>query len=289
MSYAGGRFRWLEFTPTLGLRQNCTTRCEWNAKLRLALTWLNIPLAVTASFGFSRRNGQYDLRPALSIQHVVRNTSPGFEALFLCRWSHISVEEGKRRLRDLYRSDGNFKHHVNPAGQSYLRKLVSSNWPVQQDQFELLDFFVTEIGVDFSAEDPRLLIDCSKWIGEGWHMELLATILKHGFEPSAINPPAADMWPSPCSPDWRSEPDTPDPFFVDYFALILGYEPGFAGVTALQELILTDKAHPKLDLGLPNQAELFSTVNFLGQSSLHLAVGNIRIVRKLVELGHDLN
>lgn len=125
MSYACGRFWWLEFTSNLGLWHNCnaccTTRCEWNAKLRLALTWLNIPLAVTASFAFTRKNGRYDLRPALAIQHVVRNTSPGFEALFLCRFSHISVEEGKRRLRDLYRSDANFKHHVNPAGESYLR------------------------------------------------------------------------------------------------------------------------------------------------------------------------
>lgn len=120
-------------------------------------------------------------------------------------------------------------------------------------------------------------------------MELLATVLKHGFEPSAINPPAADEWPSPCSPNWISEASTPDPFFVDYFSLILGYEPGFAGVTELQELILTDRAHPKLDLGLPNQKELLSTVNFLGQSSLHLAVGNIRTVTKLLELGHGLD
>lgn len=94
--------------------------------MRLALTWFNIPYAVTASFAFTCDNGQYALTPTLAIQHVVKNTSPGFEALFLCEIFKISVEECKRRLRDMYQSDVYFKHHVNPAGKGYLR--VSSSY-----------------------------------------------------------------------------------------------------------------------------------------------------------------
>lgn len=125
MSYVSGRFWWLEFTPPSVLWHKCSTccntGCQWAAKLRLALTWINIPYAVTASFAFTCDNGQYALRPALAIQHVVKNTSPGFEALFLCETINISVEECKHRLRGIYQSDAYFKHHVNPAGKSYLR------------------------------------------------------------------------------------------------------------------------------------------------------------------------
>lgn len=124
-SYAHGRFWWLEITSNPGFWHGCSPscpkRCDWNVKLRLALTWLNIPFAVTGTLGFASKNGQFELRPALSIQHVVRNTSPGFKALFLCKIDVLSLEESKQRLRDLYRSDGHFKYHVNPAGESYIR------------------------------------------------------------------------------------------------------------------------------------------------------------------------
>lgn len=136
---------------------------------------------------------------------------------------------------------------------------------------------------------PRFLIDCSKWIGEGGHLYLLDSVLQHGFAPSSIDAPAADKWPEPCSPDWKSESQTPDPFFVEYFASILDYEPGFTGVTELQKSILTDTFHALRKSELSDRKELFSAVNFLGQSSLHLAVGNIRTVEKLAELGHDLD
>lgn len=72
----------------------------------------------------------------------------------------------------------------------------------------------------------RLLIKCSKWIGEGWHLPMLDAILEHGFAPSAIDPPAADQWPSCSDPGWKSERTTPDPFFIDYFATLVNQEPG---------------------------------------------------------------
>lgn len=137
----------------------------------------------------------------------------------------------------------------------------------------------------------RLLIECSKWIGEGRHLDLLDTVLEHGFSPNGIDAPTADQWPEPCSPDWKSELGTPDPFFLEYFTSIVTSEPGFAGVTELQKHILMDTFDALLDAEgiLPNKEALFSTLSFLGQSSLHFAVRNIRTVKKLVELGHDLN
>lgn len=135
----------------------------------------------------------------------------------------------------------------------------------------------------------RLLIDCSHWIGEGWHLHLLTTILNHGFAPVALDPPVTDRWPQPCNLDWMCESITPDPFFLDYFALLVSHEPQFAGVTDIQALILAGNTLLCLDPEIAHQRERLLLVNFLGQSSLHLAVGSIQIVTMLINLGHDLD
>lgn len=69
----------------------------------------------------------------------------------------------------------------------------------------------------------------------------------------------------------------------------MSHEPQFAGVTDIQALILAGTTFPRLDPELANQRERLLLVNFLGQSSLHLAVGNIKIVTMLLDLGHDLD
>lgn len=105
----------------------------------------------------------------------------------------------------------------------------------------------------------------------------------------ALVPQATDRWPQPCNPNWLCDLITPDPFFLDYFALIVSHEPQFAGVTDVQALILTGTSLTCLDPDLTNQRDRFLQVNFLGQSSLHLAVGNIQAVAMLLDLGHDLD
>lgn len=129
MGSVSGRFWWLDYTPLSSLWQNCGSksctkrRYEW--KIRLALSRLHIPYAVIASLQYTSGLGRIGIRPALNTQQVVRNTSPGFQTLFLCRNYRISVEEGKQRLRDIYRSDpASFKSHVNPGGESYMRASV---------------------------------------------------------------------------------------------------------------------------------------------------------------------
>lgn len=140
-----------------------------------------------------------------------------------------------------------------------------------------------------NGRTSRLLIDCSHWIGEGWHLPLLTTILNHGFAPVALDPPATNRWPQPCNPNWKCESITLDPFFLDYFTLIVCHEPQFAGVTDTQALILTGTPLPYLQQELTKQRKGVFQVNFLGQSSLHLAVRHIQIVTMLLELGHDLD
>jgi hypothetical protein len=66
----------------------------------------------------------------------------------------------------------------------------------------------------------RLLTQCASWIGEGRHLDLLDIILELGFDPSGADSPLFQDWPSTCSPDWKSERVTPDPFFLEYFATI---------------------------------------------------------------------
>lgn len=64
---------------------------------------------------------------------------------------------------------------------------------------------------------------------------------------------------------------------------------GFSGVTDFQELILTDTTESKLSLWISTHKECLSRANFLRQSPLHLAVGNVQTVKLLHEHGHNLD
>ena len=118
-------------------------------------------------------------------------------------------------------------------------------WVGQQEQFDLLTLFVCEFGMTLANEDKRFVLvililqdqrteradysfltDCASWIGEGRHLDLLDAILKYGFNPSNIDSPLFEKWPAPCSPDWRWEEGTPDPFFIEYLAALVKDNPG---------------------------------------------------------------
>lgn len=72
------------------------------------------------------------------------------------------------------------------------------------------------------------LIKCAAWIGEGRHIDLLVAILECGFDPGDIDSPLFAKWPSPCSPNWRSEEIAPDPFFIEYLAILVMSCPGWS-------------------------------------------------------------
>jgi len=66
---------------------------------------------------------------------------------------------------------------------------------------------------------------CATWIGEGPHLDLLDAILEYGFNPTTVHSPLWEQWPASCSPNWWSELDTPDPFFVEYLAMLVKDNP----------------------------------------------------------------
>jgi hypothetical protein len=136
---------------------------------------------------------------------------------------------------------------------------------------------------------------------------LLDTILQLGFDPSGMNSPLFQQWPSPCSPNWGSEELTPDPFFHEYLAALVknnqgnndfAYLPphllrlqsilGFGGSTPLQDAVLRGETAIVQRL-LPKVTNPDSHRNFLGQTPLHLAVCNLQISTFLLDAGHDID
>lgn len=63
----------------------------------------------------------------------------------------------------------------------------------------------------------RFLTRCAKWIGEGPHLDLLEELMHLDFDAGEVE---AQKWPEPCSPNWRSESVTSDPFFVEYISIL---------------------------------------------------------------------
>jgi hypothetical protein len=81
------RFWFFEYSPMFLWSSSCSTsqctatRYRWS--LQFALSNYKIPFKVHTTLEFIAQAGMYSLRPALSVQRVVRYTSPGFETLWL--------------------------------------------------------------------------------------------------------------------------------------------------------------------------------------------------------------
>ncbi|KAJ0416246.1 hypothetical protein BJY00DRAFT_317017 [Aspergillus carlsbadensis] len=270
----------------LGL--GCTaTRYRWS--LQFALSKYGVPFKVHTTLEFIAQAGMYSLRPALSVERVVRYTSSGFESLWLFKQGYISLSDAQERFRELAKCDGSLKYHINPGGRNYVQELLSG--PAvgqhQQNQFELLRSLVCELGMKLDYLDQKFLVRCARWIGEGWHIYLLETILEHGFDPGCSDSPIYEEWPSTCSPSWSSEEVTPDPFFIEYLAILTKACPGFAGSTPLHDMVLQNNRDAVASL--LSRSQLHTQKNFLGQTPLHLAVGNPDVVELLVQAGHDMD
>ncbi|KAL4893772.1 hypothetical protein BDV59DRAFT_23774 [Aspergillus ambiguus] len=281
----------LEYTPLSIFsgacsNQQCTaTRYRWG--LQFALTRYGIPFKIQTALEFVSGGGKYALRPALSIERVVKYTSPGFETLWRYQRGLMSLSKTKERFRELQKCDPSLKHHVHPGGRSYVQELLHYGPCRQSEQLELLRFFACELGMTLENQDQRFLIRCANWIGEGRHLHLLSTILEYGFDPGCIESPVYEDWPSTCNPNWISEEFTPDPFFIDYLAILVNASPGFAGSTALHDTVLLES--PSSLTSFLSRSAMHTEKNFLGQTPLHLAVRDLEVVRLLVQSGHDLD
>ncbi|KAL7622449.1 hypothetical protein AAE478_007954 [Parahypoxylon ruwenzoriense] len=288
-----GRFWSLDYTPlSIFFSRHNTRQCDSSRLrliLRLALSRYGIPKAVVLGLDLVSAVGGFSLQPGLKVQSIVNYTSPGFETLWRCKNGIMSLENACMKFTELYRTDPTLKDHRNPSGNSYIRELLCRGpWVVQQDQFDLLQLFVCELGMTVADEDQSFLVRCAGWIGEGWHLELLNTILEYGFDPTMIDSPLFERWPTSCNPDWFCELVTPDPFFIEYIATIVRDHHGFAGSTPLHNAILNGSLE-SVKLWIARSQPLEDDVNFLGQTPLHIAVTNPIYLQLILDSGHDLD
>ncbi|KAL4747079.1 hypothetical protein BDW72DRAFT_197078 [Aspergillus terricola var. indicus] len=288
------RFWAFEYTPLRKFYEKCsnskcTATCyRWG--LQFALSRYGIPFKVNAAVEFITGAGRYSLRPGLSIERVVKYTSPGFEALWRFQCGQLSLSKAQEEFRELKRCDPSLNRHIHPGGRNYVQELIYHG-PCRgkhaADHIELLIFFACELDMTLESLDQRFLVQCAKWIGEGPHLDLLEAILACGFDPGFIESPVYEEWPSPCSPNWWAEELAPDPFFIDYLALLANASPGFAGLTPLHEIVLLEP--PTSVTSFLSRSSSHMERNFLGQTPLHLAVRNVETVRLLVQSGHDMD
>ncbi|KAL4760385.1 ankyrin repeat domain-containing protein [Aspergillus foveolatus] len=288
------RFWAFEYTSPSTFFKKCSnakcTASRYRWSLQFALSRYGIPFMVNAAVEFITGAGSYSLRPGLSIERVVKYTSPGFEALWRFKWGLLELSEVQETFQELRRCDPSLNRHIHPGGRNYVQELLyygPNRGQRTNEQFELLKFFASELGMTLESLDQRFLVQCAKWIGEGPHIDLLEAILACGFDPGAIESPVYEEWPSPCSPNWIAEEITPDPFFIDYLAILASASPGFGGLTPLHEIVLLH--HPTSVTSFLACSSLHTERNFLGQTPLHLAVRNVETVRLLVQSGHDMD
>ncbi|KAH6892387.1 hypothetical protein B0T10DRAFT_537419 [Thelonectria olida] len=290
-THLSGRFWSLQYTPpailarkTEGERSECR---RIGVNLRLALSRYGIPIAIMAGLEYMVDGRGFALQPALTVQKIVRYTSPGFETIWRLEEGLINFPEARERLLQMYRSDQSLKDHRDPAGNSYIQKIVRYPWLLRKkDQFNLLHLFVSEFDATFADETQTFLTRCASWIGEGWRLDLLQSILEYGFDAAAIHPPVFEEWPVACSPDWDSVEFTPDPFFVEYVGILLKHNPDFPGSTPLHNALLNETFESARSWVHGSQA-LERNVNFLGQTPLHIATTSPELCRLVLDAGHD--
>ncbi|EFQ25667.1 uncharacterized protein GLRG_00811 [Colletotrichum graminicola M1.001] len=281
------RFWALEYTHPTVFRRTCDSpscnTSKYGGTFRIALSQLGVRWAAAIQFYILAESGKFSMRPCFEMERIVPYTSPGFELLWKCAQDLIGVEEAKRGLIELERTDPSFHTHVNPDGKSYIEELLRYTWWGFEKQFQLLELFMQEFKMSKGTERPGFLSLCAKWIGEGPHIDLLETLFTLGFDATVAD---TQNWPEVSSPNWRSEGMTPDPFFLEYISMLCKDNQGFAGLTPLHEAIVSGspdsirKLAPRFDI---------NGRNFLGQTPLHFAVVNHLHLEVFLEFNPDLD
>lgn len=127
-----GNFWWMSYSAILPPRQGCDSdeciqrRLFW--RFRIALTRFGYPRAFTASLEYVTGSHSSSIRPALTTQQIVRNTSPVLVELWKCRIGFSTFQQSRDVLRSLFKSDPHFWRHVDAEGHSYL--WVSLHTPI---------------------------------------------------------------------------------------------------------------------------------------------------------------
>ncbi|KAJ0421512.1 hypothetical protein BJY00DRAFT_109793 [Aspergillus carlsbadensis] len=287
------RFWAFEYTPLSIVLKPCDypgctgRRYRWN--LRLSLTRYGLPISVVAGLEFISAAGTYSLRPALTAQGVVKYTSPGFQTLWLFQRRVIPLQQAKERLLELRKADPSMRYHLNPSGQSYVEVMILYSYSrlPYLDYQSMLTFLVSELDLPVDNLGQDFLMRYAASRPRDQNHETLNIILKHGFDPGAADYPVFDQWRRATR---RIQDailrESGDPFFIQLLAKLSVADPGFGGLTPLQDAVLKNSTSTVTSLGALAPAHR-NEVNFLGQTPLHLAVSNVEIARALVQSGHD--
>ncbi|RMX86330.1 hypothetical protein D0869_03162 [Hortaea werneckii] len=189
-------------------------------------------------------------------------------------------------------SSGQASHtDVLPDGNGYLDLILHGPFPpgMRKAQWDLVKFLI--VGAPESVlRNPRLLHHCARWIGEGPHMDMLATLLIFGLDPEHFDSSLFIAWPRSCDPGWLAEDLAPDPMFIDFLRACLQRQPGFAGCDDLTEAVLTGEDSEFESALRRAKAEggfLRMLPNALGQTATHLAITSPRRLERLLQAGAD--
>lgn len=122
---SSARFWAIEYTsPTTFFEKCSNTKCtasRYRWSLQFALSRYGIPFMVNAAVEFITGAGRYSLRPGLSIDRVVKYTSPGFEALWRFQFGQLKLSEVQQTFRELRRCDPSLNRHIHPGGRNYVQ------------------------------------------------------------------------------------------------------------------------------------------------------------------------
>ena len=215
---------WQGFGKTCNI-EKCNARFVC-VRLRLAAARIWIPWAITIALRFDA--GFSIPRISFTPSRVCRFTSPAFVELAGLRHEYgVALEQRLASFKLLF-SSGKASHtDVRPDGDGYLDLILREPWPLEgrKAQWDLVKFLI--VGAPESVlRNPRLLHHCAKWIGEGPHMDMLATLLNFGLDPEHFDSSLFVAWPQSCDPGWLAEDLAPDPMFIEFFRACLQKQPG---------------------------------------------------------------
>ncbi|KAK7893841.1 hypothetical protein LTR67_006542 [Exophiala xenobiotica] len=261
-------------------RPSCQDR-TFKARYHVSLSRLKIPWSVEFGFRVAYGLNGYSISSTLQPVRVVPFTSPGFVVLWKCRTHQIAWPEAKQSLQKLFDEGKASPLDVDPAGKTWLEKILNLPWsvPAREAQFGLLEVLLQR-QAQHDTNDSLLWL-CARWIGEGPHMHALEILLNHGYDVSLANSHSLCRWPDGREIFWGAvEHIVLDPFFLELVARCVNTCPGFGETTSLMASIMANDKN-QMDQLLQKSCSLLER-NYLGQTALHLAVLRPKLLVHLV-------
>ncbi|KAL1640480.1 hypothetical protein SLS58_006980 [Diplodia intermedia] len=217
-----------------------------------------------------REGGEMSIGWNMMPLNTVRRTSPGFVVIERCRAGTLTAADASHQVRALLDSGVISTKDQNPDGEGYIDYLIRGPWAgIVNTQFDLLGTFAQE---GFLQENDRLLKCVLRWVGEGPHMCLLKEVLRLFDFTQGFRPETMVEWPMPFNPGYIDPFMYPDLLFIEAIGNLAAEDSALSHNFKATEEILRS-ASP---------SDLLAR-NFRGQSALHLAVRNPRMVGLLLK------